>query len=168
MKRRSTWLLAFALTHLALVICGATGRQLLPPSPPDFALRWYGAMTGADSGYGFFAPGVGPQAQATFTLHDAAGHSWTDTIDGDNQEVRLRLGSMLTNSEVESLRPGLTASWAAVMFGRHPEATRVIVRVQLYDTPTMADFRAGATPAWQTVFEASFTRDPNNTPALAR
>lgn len=34
-----------------------------------------------------------------------------------------------------------------------------MIRVQLYEIPGQADYRAGARPDWETVYEISFTRD---------
>jgi hypothetical protein len=117
-------------------------------------------MSGADSGYGFFAPSVGSQTRAVFTLSDGAGRTWTDTFDeGGNHEVQLRLGSMVSNTSYEGLRRGLAASWSGKLFARHPDAHEVRVRIELYDLPPMDEYRDGARPEWRTVYEATFLRD---------
>ena len=79
---------------------------------------------------------------------DDAGHTWTDTLEeGSNREVQLRIDSIVTTFYHAEFRPDLrrsfTASWAATMFGRHPDAKRVIARVDVYDLPTMDQYRRG-------------------------
>jgi hypothetical protein len=160
MNKRTACLAAFAAGHLALVACGAAGLGLLPEdSAPEKALRWYGAVSGADNRYGFFAPDVGAEARAVLTLTDAAGRSWTEPVtESANQEVRLRLGSLFSQAADGSLRGGLAASWAARAFGRHPEAVAVTVRVDVYDVRTMDEYRHGQAAEWQTVYQRSFRR----------
>ena len=51
----------------------------------------YSSLSGADNGYGFFAPGVGAQFLTTFVLTDTEGNEWTDTLDmGSTSEANLR------------------------------------------------------------------------------
>jgi hypothetical protein len=160
MNKRTIYLVAFAGCHLLLVICGAAGVGLLPSaSGPGGALRWYGAVSGADSSYGFFAPDVGSDARAMLTIVDNAGRSWTEPLEkAGNQELRVRLGNAFSQAADGTGQRGLAASWAARIFGRHPEASVVTVRVQIYDIPTMQEFRSGETPAWITVYERAFRR----------
>src|SRR5438270_312272 len=118
--------------HLILVVCGAA--NLSAPKWTRIAgkgLRWYGAVSGADSGYGFFAPGVASQTRATFTLADADGRTWTgDLAAGDNHEVQLRLGAMVSTAASPAIRRKLAASWAGKLFADHPEAEHVQIRVE--------------------------------------
>src|SRR5262249_50739225 len=157
---------ALATVHLLLVVCGAAGLSLLPDGTgPGKALRWYGAMSGSDNGYGFFAPGVASQFRATFTLSDGAGRGWTDTLEGEpNPEVTLRIRSIVGLFAEGGLGPALAASWAAKLFGRHPDARHLLVRVEAYDLPTMAEYRDGERPRWQPIYEATFARDGNSSP----
>src|SRR5262245_20729418 len=124
MNLRHAFLTALAAAHLVLVACGASRRGPLPATPwPRKALRWYGAMSGSDNGYGFFAPGVASQWRATFTLSDGAGRDWTDTLERqDNSEVTLRVGGIVGLFPEADLSRDLAASWAGKMFGRHPGA----------------------------------------------
>jgi hypothetical protein len=77
--------------------------------------------------------------------------------------VRLRVGSVVSTFPVdegeEALRRDLLASWAGSMLGRHPEAQKVEVRVEAYDVPSMAEYRAGARPQWVLVYAETFVRD---------
>lgn len=165
MNRRQLFLTALAGGHLLLVACGAAGlfRAVPPTNPPARAAHWYGAMSGASMGYGFFAPAVGSQPRAVFVMTDSAGHTWQDDLEaGRNQEVKLRVGSVIStfpaDDSEEALRQDLLASWAATMFGRHPRATKVEIRVQTFDVPSMEEYRAGARPEWVTAYGATFTR----------
>ena len=97
MTRRHALVTFAAACHLILVVCGASGLVFSsPPSedgPARKAVRLYGALSGSDNGYGFFAPGVGPQVRATFTLEDASGKTWTDTLERDmSAEALHRVG----------------------------------------------------------------------------
>ena len=53
MKRMHLLLTLVAAGHVALIACGAA--QLLQSNSIPRPIRWYGAMTGADAGYGFSA-----------------------------------------------------------------------------------------------------------------
>jgi hypothetical protein len=160
MSKRHAFATALALGHLILVACGAAGLSLLPDScPPGRALRWYGAVTEAGNGYGYFAPSVGSPSRVTFLLSDGAGRTWADALDpGGSPEVRLRVGTIALQSADPELRPHLAASWAARMFGRHPDAREVVVRIELHELPSMAQYRAGERPRWEKVYEATFRR----------
>jgi hypothetical protein len=165
MSRRQFLVTAVACMHLVLVACGATGLfQALAPAAPVRAVQWYGTMSGASTGYGFFAPGVGPQIRAAFVLTDAQGRCWKDDFEaGRNQEVRLRLGSLVDafplEEAEEALRHDVLASWADTQLARHPQAHKVEIRVEAFEVPSRAEFRAGARPGWVTLYRASFIRD---------
>jgi hypothetical protein len=132
------------------------------PEPPAFnPLAWYGDMSGANNGYGFFAPGVAPEFRAVFTLIDAEGNQWTDTlVHGKTHEANLRLTGIvcLFPEMPEALQERLAASWAATMFGRHPKAEHVIIRVDVYNPPTMEQYRAGERPAWKPLSRWVYSR----------
>jgi hypothetical protein len=161
-KRRPA--VALAAAHLLLVACGASGLMgLFGGCAPGRALQWYGAMSGADAGYNFFAPRVGSELRVAFVLTGPDGRRWEDDLTaGENQEVKLRVGSMTglfpAAPEGEALRRDLAASWAATMFGRHPDADEVTVRVEVYEVPSMEDYRAGQRPEWRLVYTAHFAR----------
>src|SRR5262245_4025578 len=136
---------AAACVHLALAICGAT--ELLPERTPSAALQsQYGFLTGADAGFSFFAPSVASLARVTFTLRDADGRTWTDTIFGPtNTAWGLRSSAVfdsLAEMEERIIR-GVTGSWAALLFGRNPRATEIDVAVEIEVLPTMDEWRAG-------------------------
>jgi hypothetical protein len=170
MTRGQATAIVLASAHLLLVAGGAA--RLLPrlgDSAPVKALQWYGTMSGADAGYNFFAPRVGSQIRVVFTLTDREGRTWKDALEGDtNQEVRLRLGSLSSlfpmgfECEGEALRHDLCASWAATVLSRHPDAEEAEVRVEKYEVPPMAEYRAGSRPRWQPVHATVFRPASSN------
>jgi hypothetical protein len=150
-----------AAGHLALVVCGTA--DLFPRfgrGPAGKSVRWYGAVSGADSGYGFFAPEVGSQARAVFTLRDETGRVWSDTLDaGENNEVQLRVSSMVSDAPTGRQRRALAASWAGKLFARYPDAEEITVRIEFFDLPTMEEYRDGEEPEWLTDYDVTFYRD---------
>lgn len=161
MTRRHTLLTALAGIHLALVVCGAASWSLLPDTTwVGQALHAGRSLTGSDNGFGFYAPEVGAELRARFTL-SAGQRRWTDTLDPTgNREAQLRLGTVISLVTFPDLREPVIASLAAAMLGRHPSAQQVIVCIEVYDPPTMEEYRAGARPEWQVLYEAVFTRQP--------
>jgi hypothetical protein len=153
MTARHAFLTTVAAAHLILVICGAAGFL-----SEERALGWYGEVSGAGNEYGFFAPGVGASYQATFTMTDEDGRTWTDDLDrGDTHEVMLRYNNGF--SALDGLGSDLAASWAATMFGRHPQAQQVTVQFQEYDPPSMEEYRAGNRAEWKTFYQGTFVRE---------
>jgi hypothetical protein len=162
MTKRHAFFTALAAGHLALVAgWGASRAPLAELGVAGKVAAWYGAMSGAQANYGFFAPDAVWQARATFHLEDAKGHTWTDTIERKSagNESNLRLGGLVDNQfaggppDREQVR-----SWAAGMLARHPTAKTVRVQVESYQTPSMEQFRAGERPEWVTIYEETFTR----------
>ena len=54
--------------HLVLVVLGAAHLASRVHGPVGRGLRFYDALSGAGDSYSFFAPTVGPQLRACFTL----------------------------------------------------------------------------------------------------
>ena len=161
MTRRHAVFTALAAGHLALVACGAAGfAPWAGWGAAGESLRWYGTVTEAGNGYGYFAPVVGMPSRVTFVMSDDAGRAWEDSLAGStaSPEARLRMGTIALGAGDPELRPRLTASWAATMFGRHPDAEQVVVRIETYELPPMEHVRAGEKARWETVYEATFRR----------
>ena len=168
MPQKISQSLALAGGHLAVVVCGAC--YCIPDAgrgPAGGLVHGYGTITGADSSYGFFAPEVGCLHRAQFVLQDDHGNSWSDSFDqASTNEARLRLSGIVEVAfmsgeayEAPQWRKRLVKSWAATMFERHPRAAALSVIVEAYDIPTMAAYRGGSRPNWQTVYEAQIRRD---------
>jgi len=160
MTNRHALLTGLAALHLVLVVCGAFDWSLLSQERlPGKVLRVGQAMTGSDTGYGFFAPDVGCDLRARFTLIDAAGRRWTDQLDtGPTLESRLRISNVLNLFEEEEWRREAAGSLAGIMLARNPTAVKVIVRIDVFDPPTMEDYRAGERLEWEPMYEATVSR----------
>jgi hypothetical protein len=161
MSTRQILAAAAAGIHLILVMGGAANISLPRWSGvAGSGIRWYAALSGADSGYGFFAPGVASETRATFTLTDGAGRTWTEEFNANgNQEVQLRLGSMVSTAASPGIRRKLAASWAGKFFAIHPEVESVLVQVEYYDLPPMDEYQDGERPEWVTEYEVEFFRN---------
>lgn len=165
--------LLLVISHLGVVIWGATGR--LPRRDRGPAARFlvgYARMTRADSYYGFFAPTVGAPHRARFILNDDQGKTWQDTLERNSKsEARLRLTGIVdrafmvgTAQELPEWRRRLLQSWGATMFSRHPSAVSFHIVVEARDIPTMEEFRAGSRPAWILVYQAEVHRQAATDP----
>ena len=158
--RQLAWTLA-AGVHLALVICGAAGLRFTGESLPSTLLATYGAISGAENGYGFFAPAVASQSRAVLTMKDKTGREWQDALIRDEDSVAgFRAATVFDAFPAlpEQVRRGLAASWAGVMFGRHPGAEEVLVKVEIELLPTMEEWRRGRRAAWSPIYQGTFLR----------
>lgn len=156
--RRPRLAVAAAAVQLSFAAAGALELDF---DHANRIIAQYGALSGTDSSYGFFAPSVGTQLQATFVLTDAAGKSTTDILTtGVSKEADLRIGDMVAIfwMDDEDLKRGIAGSWAGRMLARHPEATRVVVHLDSYDLPSMDEYREGRRPEWEPYYEAEFVR----------
>lgn len=165
MSKRQLVVTCIAGFHLLLVACGAIQLPLFGETNPiGRGLRIYGALSGSDSGYGFFAPEVGPQLRAVLHLEDDQGRQWTDQLDdGLNAEAKLRMSGVVSMVGFPEYRDAIVTSLAAAMLGRHPTAKQVQVEVQVFDPPTMEDFRNGKRPQWESFFvSAPFYRQSDS------
>jgi hypothetical protein len=164
MNTRHALMVAVAFGHLILVGLGAASLMPDAGNPNSNAagkaLATYGALSGADNGYGFFAPGVAPTMRATFTMSDESGKSWTDVLEtGTSHEADLRYAGIASVFVMADFPPSLAQSMAAAMFGRHPTATHVVMLIEVSNPPTMAEYREGKRPQWEPLFQAAFSRD---------
>jgi hypothetical protein len=162
MSVRHALIAVVAAVHLTLAVCGVAERYpLSEKSRGGKLLRLYGELSGTDRSFGFFAPSVAPEYRATFTLEDADGNTWDDVLErGATREAALRINTMIeTVIGEEGLEDTLARRWAQVMLRRHPRAVEVDVKVEAYTMPSMADYRAGARPKWETVYRDQFTPD---------
>ncbi len=163
MKR---WLLVGAFgCHLALVVAGAAHLTSHLHGPAGRGLRFYDALSGAGDSYSFFAPAVGPQLRARFTLSTPQGERFEETLEaGKSREIGFRLGNLAGTVYVVAKRTDLRRAFlgalAASRFGAHPGANLVQVSIEEWEMPTMAGYRAGARPRWRTLHDATFERTP--------
>lgn len=154
--------LAAAAAHLGCVILGALHVDLQRAGRLGKGVAYYGALSGADSGYDFFAPSVGALPWARFQVTDARGRVIDDALEsGSNPEADLRIRSLVSlflTEEDESMRRSLAASWAGKVLARYPGAESVVVRLEICDLPSMQEHHDGKRPAWNLLYEAKLVR----------
>lgn len=169
-RRMERLLLVGALgCHLALVVAGAAHLTSRLHGPVARGLRFYDALSGAGDSYSFFAPAVGPQVRARFTLSTPQGERTEETLEaGKSREVGFRLGNLAGTVHVVARRADLQRAFlgalAASRLGAHPEANLVQVSIEEWVMPTMAEYRAGARPRWISLHDATFVRTPRSRP----
>ena len=149
-------LMVFAACHLTLVAIGGSG---FPVENISHAIGFYSALSGANSSYGFFAPGVGGELRARFEID---GHNVTTLESGMNRESYLKVHNIITQFwervKDEKLRRSMSASWAGKMFGRFPHAKAVVVRVEEYDPPAIDEWARGTRSQWEPFYTAKYER----------
>ena len=155
--------------HLVLVVAGASHLTSRLHGPVGRGLRFYDALSGAGDSYSFFAPTVGPQLRARFTLSTPQGERSEETLEtGKSREVGFRLGNLAGTIYIAAKRTDLRRAFlgalAASSFGAHPEASHVQVNIEEWVMPTMADYRAGVRPRWRSLYDATFVRSSTSQP----
>jgi hypothetical protein len=155
--------------HLALVVAGAAHLTSRVHGPVGRGLRLYDALSGAGDSYAFFAPAVGPQLRARFTLSGPRGERYEETLDaGKSREVGFRLGNLAGTvyvvAERTDLRRAFLGALGASRLGAHPEANLVHVTIEEWVMPTIPEYRLGARPRWRSLHEATFVRTPQSQP----
>jgi hypothetical protein len=155
--------------HLALVVAGAAHLASRMHGPIGRELRFYDALSGAGDSYSFFAPAVGPQLRARFTLSTPEGERSEETLEaGKSREAAFRLGNIAGTVYVvgqrSDLRRAFLGALAASRLGAHPEASSVEVSIEEWVMPTMDEYRLGARPRWRSLHDATFQREPQSQP----
>jgi len=155
--------------HLVLVVAGAAHLTSRLHGRTGRGLRFYDALSGAGDSYSFFAPAVGPQLRARFTLATPQGERFEETLEtGKSREVGFRVGNIAATVYVVAkrteLRRAFLGALAASRLGAHPEARLVQVNIEEWVMPTMAEYRDGARPQWRSLHEATFVRTPSSQP----
>lgn len=158
------FLVVLAGGHIVMVALGSVGIDFRAATiPPTQLLRWYGAITGANNRYGFFAPEVQTPTRVAFTMTNSQGERWNDTLEfGATSESNLRLATVTFSMPLldEHDQDLMMRSLAAQMFQLHPEAETVELRFEAYgvdrddgldDFPSMAAYRAGDRAEWVTL-----------------
>ncbi len=155
--------------HLALVVAGAAHLTSRLHGSVGRGLRFYDVLTGAGDSYSFFAPAVGPQLRARFTLSTPEGERSEETLEsGKSREVGFRVGNLAGTiyivADRTDLRRAFLGALAASRLGVHPEADRVQVDIEDWVMPTMAEYRLGARPRWRSLHDATFVRRSSRSP----
>lgn len=154
--------MGIALFHLLLMALGASGLGYSWLGPLKSPLTYYGALSGAGDGYGFFAPGISGQLRARFEIVDHEGVPQTVRLEtGASHEADLRVGNIIDQFTEDFVDPdllqrSLAASLAGTIFGRYPRAERVVVHLENFTPVSMVDYRQGLRAHWDPVYQASF------------
>jgi hypothetical protein len=177
MSPRRRLLLMVIGGHFGVVAANAAGVDFwsTPASSPvakcaTMAVAEYGALSGAESQYSFFAPGVDEQLRLVFEMTEGSGRVRTDVLSGaTNAEVDLRVANLVSLLwwPDEELHGALETSWATAMFERHPSAKRVAIEIQLYELPSMDEMRLGRRPVWRVLDRIAFSPPCRATGGLA-
>lgn len=167
-KNRRRLMLGVATGHLILVALGAAGVSLSPLGPLGGLLDEYSVLSGANTGYGFFAPGMGGQLRVRFDVIDAGGQKTATSLGTTaSREVDLRVGDIINrfmdSEEEPRLQRSLAASFAGKIFAHHPQASKVVVHLEAFDPVSMEDFRRGVRPQWTPLYEAKFVHHGRQT-----
>jgi hypothetical protein len=155
--------------HFGLVVAGALHLPSRLHGPVGRGLRFYDELSGAGDSYSFFAPAVGPELRARFTLSTPRGERSEETLEtGKSREVGFRLGNVagtvyLVGTRTD-LRRAFLGALAANRLGAHPEANLVQVSIEEWEMPTMAEYRVGARPRWRSLHDATFVRTSTSQP----
>lgn len=160
MSRTHAALTGAACLHLALVICGAARVVPIPTwLPLGRAVETYREYTGANNGYGFYAPAVASEWATAFEVCEGAPARCSEAREEvPNREVGLLIATIDGMYMEDETRDLVAASWACLQFGRHPRAALVIVKPRVFDIPTMAEYRRGERPQWRTAYAYAFAR----------
>jgi hypothetical protein len=168
-------LLTVGAVHLLLVALGAASIEWREHGRVGRWLAVYSGLSGADAGYGFFAPGVGSQVHAVFDVQEKNGHTFTTTLEShSSQEANLRVGNItdqfadFEEDKSEELTRSLSASLAGTIFGRYPRARTVTVRIEQFTPVDMKEFREGKRPRWEPAYSAVFAYLPREEPKESR
>ena len=166
MTRRWKFLVTLAALHAMLVLCGASGIRLDSFGPVGELLTYYGVLSGAERGFGFFAPAVNTQARASFDIVDKQGLKFSRPLEqGTTSEAALRIGNIgskfwgVLDGDNENLRNSITASWAGKMFALYPQAREITVNFEIYQLTTMEEYRKGKRPRWIKIYEAKYVHE---------
>ncbi len=153
-----------AFFHLILVVLAAFG--VTPDFGPGIAgklIRFYASCTGADSGYGFFAPNVPDQTVAHIISTEADGRMIAEQFDAAQRTTSLRIASLMSVFRRVDL-PELQAKLiAAHTFGSRPSAREVQVFIGYYRVPSIREFREGKEPEFEMRYEGTFVADQATT-----
>ena len=162
MSKKQIILATFAACHLAIMLLSAFRLRHVGDGWLDRTVGTYAFATGSGDSFGFFCS-VPNQVRPTFTITLSDGTVQSDSLwhGPINREAELRYGVSLSffgNLNDESRRQ-LLGSWSATIFGRHPDAVRVEVRMDAYIVPDLAELQRGTQPSWVEIYSAVFEQD---------
>jgi hypothetical protein len=156
-QRAATCLMLLHLLSVAAFIW--TDLPERAPAKLSAALVLYKNVSGSFRDYTFFAPSVGSDYKAAFLLEDANRRSRVVNFLTNNPEADFRYRCIISSGmRSEAGRDLFAQSWAALVLGGNPDASKVTVAVKRYSLPTMEAYRQGQRPQWQMVYVGEFMR----------
>ncbi len=147
--------------HGAMVIAGVF--QVVPFRDRAFGQLFttLSIVTGTQTNFSFFAPGVGSQLKVTFRVHLPL-ETKEEVFAIGTREAELRIGNMIDTfwgrRVNEEVKQSVAASWAAKVFGDHPDAKAVEVFVDAFELPSMVEYKDGKLPRWDRFYTATFKK----------
>jgi len=147
-----------ALLHLLLVLCA-----VLHVRPPGVPLQFYGQWSGASNPFNFFAPVITPSVQVSFEMALDSGELVREEMRTSDDVMNVRTYCLALNFHLMGSQDDVARAWAAKMFGRHPTARSVTLRMEEFRLPSMEQYREGQRPRWAERYQASFERRPPST-----
>ena len=172
-RKGQNLLIGATFCHFLVMIAGAASIDLSNLGFAASPLDLYGALSGANRRYGFFAPGVGSQSRARFEVIEHDGNKFEQSLlDGSSHEADLRVGNIIDmflrmDDDADDMRRALAASLAGTFFGRHPNARDVVVHLDEFEPVSMAQYRAGERPTWDEIYTARFRHEQASTAGVS-
>ena len=163
--RNRLFAVGFAV-HMILVGLGACNVSVPPKGAMGHLFALHHWLTGITN-FGFYAPNISEQIrdQAWIELSDR--QVVTDRLETPylSREAKIRAfdlinGFAFTLKNVDWKR-AYAASMASELFARHPDARDLILRLYLYDVPSMTDALNGSKPQEKLLYEGTFSRGQN-------
>ena len=158
MRAGSLWAVGFALFHLYIIVCGA---REVPPGSNNWLgrlLEAYGAWTGAEINYSFYAPAISEDLVTRVTCLHKSGEVSTYDVGGTTAEVDVRMNTM-ADLMFDSHTLDLEArALSAYVLGQMPDCRSATVYMYQNRIPTMAAYRKGGRPSLEEVYRAEFMR----------
>jgi hypothetical protein len=160
----------FAVSQLILVTLGAFEVSLPLGKRFTQAIDFYTGMSGADSSYGFFAPGIYGQLRMRFEVIDGKGRKTSVHLDTPRtHESAIRVGNIIdqfwepdeTEDEGQGIHRSLVTSLAGKVLARHPGSNQVTAKLEQFEPVSMDEFRNGLRSKWKEVYEATFAFHPS-------
>ncbi len=117
-------------------------------------IRVYAVYTGTHIQFDFFAPSINSSLKVSYLVEYFNGETeLIEELSEKSRESQIRYENIMSNffeiEEDESLRKAMTASWAAKVFSKRPDAKKVKVKIELFEIPQMK---------WSDYYESSFER----------
>lgn len=174
LKLKSALVALLAAGHLGLVFCSALHVPLFKKTNTTQAARLaqgYGQWTGASSQYSFFAPTITQSMRVSFDVKLDSGDVVHDSLQFENEAMKLRVYAMALRFNgyfgQDKHRDNMARAWAAAMFGHHPDARAMTIRVDSQVLPSMEQYASGERGQWLNRYRADVEFRPSPSPAQA-